>query len=79
VLEDSALMKEAALLRKIKVVGNYVHDSVPIHNNEALPPWLGFIGLESDVRSRTLTASYGPGPRRATSPRSETAFLIMKS
>jgi len=35
-LEDSALTKEVALSRKIKVIGNYVHDSVPIHNNEAL-------------------------------------------
>ncbi|KAI4204370.1 MAG: hypothetical protein LQ350_001126 [Teloschistes chrysophthalmus] len=33
-IEESALEKEAALHRKIKTIGNYVHDSVPISNNE---------------------------------------------
>ncbi|KAI4254086.1 MAG: hypothetical protein LQ352_003305 [Teloschistes flavicans] len=33
-IEESALEKEAALQRKIKTIGNYVHDSVPISNNE---------------------------------------------
>ena len=35
VLEECALEKEAALQRKIKTIGNYVHDSVPTNNNEA--------------------------------------------
>ena len=38
VVEDSALEKEAALQRKIRTIGNYVHDSVPTSNNEAWPP-----------------------------------------
>lgn len=33
-VEESALEKEAALHTKIKTIGNYVHDSVPISNNE---------------------------------------------
>lgn len=33
-LEESATEKEAALQKKIKTIGNYVHDSVPISNNE---------------------------------------------
>ncbi|KAI4262784.1 MAG: hypothetical protein L6R42_002047 [Xanthoria sp. 1 TBL-2021] len=33
-IEASALEKDAALQRKIKTIGNYVHDSVPISNNE---------------------------------------------
>ncbi|MCJ1298156.1 Cytosolic seryl-tRNA synthetase [Hypocenomyce scalaris] len=33
-LEESAAEKEAALQKKIKTIGNYVHDSVPISNNE---------------------------------------------
>ena len=34
VLEDSAAEKEEILTRKLKTVGNYVHDSVPVSNNE---------------------------------------------
>ena len=34
VLEDSAAEKDALLQKKIKTIGNYVHDSVPISNNE---------------------------------------------
>ncbi|KAL8944406.1 MAG: hypothetical protein Q9216_000457 [Gyalolechia sp. 2 TL-2023] len=33
-LNDSALEKEAALQRKIKTIGNYVHESVPISDSE---------------------------------------------
>lgn len=33
-IEESVLDKEAALQRKIKTIGNYVHESVPISNNE---------------------------------------------
>lgn len=34
VLEESASEKEAALQKKIRTIGNYVHDSVPTSNNE---------------------------------------------
>ena len=33
-LEESALRKETALDRKLKKIGNYVHDSVPVSNTE---------------------------------------------
>lgn len=33
-LEESAKEKDAMLQKKLKTVGNYVHDSVPISNNE---------------------------------------------
>jgi seryl-tRNA synthetase len=33
-LEESATEKEALLARKLGQVGNYVHESVPISNNE---------------------------------------------
>ncbi|KAI9837587.1 MAG: hypothetical protein M1819_007238 [Sarea resinae] len=33
-LEEVALEKEAVLIRRIKTIGNYVHDSVPNSNNE---------------------------------------------
>jgi len=33
-LEESALPKETALQKKLKTIGNYVHDSVPISNTE---------------------------------------------
>ena len=34
VLEDSAKEKDAMLQKKLKTVGNYVHDSVPVSDNE---------------------------------------------
>ena len=34
-MEESAIEKDALLQKKIKTVGNYVHDSVPVSNNEA--------------------------------------------
>lgn len=33
-MEDSATEKDTLLQQKIKTVGNYVHDSVPVSNNE---------------------------------------------
>lgn len=33
-LEDIALRKESELQAKLKLVGNYVHDSVPVSNDE---------------------------------------------
>ena len=40
--EENALAKEKERDRKIKTIGNYVHDSVPISDNEvgSLPTWL---------------------------------------
>ena len=32
--EDSATEKDTLLQKKIKTIGNYVHDSVPVSNNE---------------------------------------------
>ena len=37
-LVESALEKDAALKTKIKTVGNYVHESVPVSNNEVRYP-----------------------------------------
>ncbi|KAL9122276.1 MAG: hypothetical protein Q9187_001172 [Circinaria calcarea] len=34
VTEDSAIEKDTLLQRRIKTIGNYVHDSVPVSNNE---------------------------------------------
>jgi seryl-tRNA synthetase len=34
-LEDRAAAEEVALLAKIKTIGNYVHESVPVSNDEA--------------------------------------------
>ena len=34
ILEESALEKDALLQKRIKTIGNYVHDSVPVSNNE---------------------------------------------
>ena len=37
VLEESAAEKGALLQKNVKTIGNYVHDSVPISNNEVIP------------------------------------------
>lgn len=34
VLEDSAAEKEIILMKKVKTIGNYVHESVPVSDNE---------------------------------------------
>lgn len=42
--EDLAAEKLTALQKKAKSIGNYVHDSVPISDNEvgvSVVPWLG--------------------------------------
>lgn len=33
-LEDSAQEKEVLLNKKLKTIGNYVHESVPVSDNE---------------------------------------------
>lgn len=38
-LDDSALEKEIVLQRKLKTIGNYVHDSVPVSNTEVRTAW----------------------------------------
>ena len=35
-LEESAAEKDVLLQKKVKTIGNYVHDSVPVSNNEVL-------------------------------------------
>ena len=34
VLEESAMEKEALLMKRVKTIGNYVHESVPVSNTE---------------------------------------------
>lgn len=35
-LEEAAVTKENALQQKLKTIGNYVHESVPVSDNEVL-------------------------------------------
>lgn len=37
-LEESVVDKEEALQRKLKTIGNYVHDSVPVSDSEVCTP-----------------------------------------
>lgn len=54
ILEGSALEKELALLKQIKTIGNYVHESVPISKSEVCEDidatlksyLLGFLGQQ---------------------------------
>lgn len=36
--EDLALQKETQRDIKVRTIGNYVHESVPVSNNEVCPP-----------------------------------------
>lgn len=40
-MEDSATQKQLALDKKLKTIGNYVHDSVPVSNTEVDGSWYG--------------------------------------
>lgn len=67
-LEESAAKKDALLQKKVKTIGNYVHDSVPISNNEvhALPcAWVGFLtgGSTGQEYSHTEMGSRGSQSR----------------
>lgn len=46
-MEDLAAESEAKRDKKIKTIGNYVHDSVPVSNTE-----VGFPGNSSDYFDR---------------------------
>lgn len=43
--EDAAAQKELERDRKIRPIGNYVHESVPVSNNEARSSSTAFLSL----------------------------------
>jgi len=68
----SAAEKEKLLKVKVKTIGNIVHESVPVSNNEVWKP--SAISCEGEMltKVRTTTLSSGPGPLRALPLRSVT-------
>ncbi|KAK8041196.1 seryl-tRNA synthetase [Apiospora phragmitis] len=65
-LLESAAEKDVALRKKVKSIGNYVHESVPIHDNEDNNPILRTWAPEGDVLSHheVLTRLDGYDPDR---------------
>lgn len=46
-VEELATVKEIALQKKLRTIGNYVHDSVPVSNNEVSDLSLRPVDLEA--------------------------------
>jgi seryl-tRNA synthetase len=76
-MEDSAAEKNLMLQRKLKTVGNYVHDSVLVSDNEVSVPDSRY-GTFPDL-SRITIRSYVPGSQKMSPWRSETVCLITRS
>lgn len=58
VLEDSAAEKDVLLQTKVKTIGNYVHESVPVSNNEvtgSIPRFNFFLTAASTGQERPDT------------------------
>lgn len=81
--EDDALLKENKRDFKAKSIGNYVHDSVPISDNEVclLRVYKGCPRAEiiCFAKSRTTTPSFEPGPQKTSRSRRKTASPTTKS
>lgn len=61
VIEEKVLEKETALQKKIKTIGNYVHESVPLSNDEVgelYPVAWGW--LTSDLERQCFDSEMGP-------------------
>ena len=82
--EDYAVQKELERDRKIRTIGNYVHESVPVSNNEVFSgcPISGKRNVaQTDSRNlhRITTRSSGSGHPRMLSWIDPAAFLTTKS
>jgi len=78
-LEEKAAAKHIALLRKAKTVGNYVHESVPVSDNEVSATWEDRFLEHRLKRHRTTTLSCAPGPKTTHRHRNATASPTTKS
>jgi len=72
----SAAEKEKALKAKVKTIGNIVHESVPVSNNEVRTRCRSVERREKLTITRTITLSSAPGPLRASHSRSATFFRV---
>lgn len=73
----SAAEKEKALKAKVKTIGNIVHESVPVSNNEVRTRCRSVVERREKLTiTRTITPSSAPGPLRASHSRSATFFRV---
>lgn len=76
-MEDSAAEKDVILQKKIKTMGNYVHDSVPVSDNEVR--FSKAVEMNADLAGIRITMLwYDAGHRRGQNQRSEIAFRTMR-
>ena len=82
-MEDLVAEKDALLQKKIKTIGNYVHDSVPVSNDEVrqgtLPIKPSLPLCSTNLLDRKITLFYGSGRLTELRLKSGTASPIMKS
>lgn len=75
--DELAEEKLVALNKKLKTIGNYVHESVPVSDNEVRV--LHTVqSLDANQPSRTTTSRSGNGAAPARTPRSWTASRTTK-
>jgi hypothetical protein len=75
---DSAAEKDVALRKKISTIGNIVHDSVPVSDNEVWGLWSEiYVEVHSDGLRITIFCNEN-GPRRAAGLRSGMFCHTMK-
>jgi seryl-tRNA synthetase len=79
-VEEEAVEKEKARDKKCKTIGNYVHESVPLHDNEVGKHGDHAFGLpDTDGKARTSTKLSSNGPPKASRSRRETVCRTTKS
>jgi seryl-tRNA synthetase len=81
--EDAAVQKELERDRKIRSIGNYVHESVPVSNNEVnthrdVYRMLHIAQTDPQTFARITTRSSRPGLLRTLSWNAPTAFLTTR-
>ncbi len=79
ILEESVSEKEMALQKKLKTIGNYVHNSVPVSNNEVRTSARGAILSPLIAPGRMTIQQSGNGRRKGWKSKRGTVSHITKS
>jgi hypothetical protein len=77
-MQELAQEKEKLVDRKLKTIGNYVHDSVPVNNNEVRNAWVSGSTCMLTGVERTSMLKYGHGPLKASRSKRRTVFHTTK-
>lgn len=75
-VEEQAVEKEKLVNKKCKTIGNYVHESVPVNDNEVCVG--GRSSMHVLTMGRTSTRLYKHGPQKVSRSKRGTASLTMR-